>query len=217
MRPIHATNRLDRITVCAGVSIFIVMPSLNVVFPGLIVMRPNWDELRRLSASIRHGSVSASLMMRKLGSYPKQNQLALAFREVGKLERTIFVLNYLLNQTLQRRNLRGLNKGEAIWSAARAIINVGREGEMYDRDFDAQLNRASSTMLLVAMLSAWNTVYLDKIVSTLRANGKEVPDEYLAHISPLGWQHINLLGRYEFDLTQAYPLRALRPLRKPMR
>jgi TnpA family transposase len=199
------------------VSIFIVMPSLNVVFPGLIVMRPNWDELRRLSASIRHGSVSASLMMRKLGSYPKQNQLALAFREVGKLERTIFVLNYLLNQTLQRRNLRGLNKGEAIWSAARAIINVGREGEMYDRDFDAQLNRASSTMLLVAMLSAWNTVYLDKIVSTLRANGKEVPDEYLAHISPLGWQHINLLGRYEFDLTQAYPLRALRPLRKPMR
>jgi TnpA family transposase len=173
--------------------------------------------MRRLSASIRHGSVSASLMMRKLGSYPKQNQLALAFREVGKLERTIFVLNYLLNQTLQRRNLRGLNKGEAIWSAARAIINVGREGEMYDRDFDAQLNRASSTMLLVAMLSAWNTVYLDKIVSTLRANGKEVPDEYLAHISPLGWQHINLLGRYEFDLTQAYPLRALRPLRKPMR
>ena len=177
---------------------------------------PNWDEMRRLSASIRHGSVSASLMMRKLASYPKQNQLALAFREMGKLERTIFALNYLLDRTLQRRNLRGLNKGEAIWSAARAIINVGREGEMYDRDFDAQLNRASSTMLLVAMLSAWNTVYLDKIVSTLRAKGEEIPCEYLTHISPLGWQHVNLLGRYEFDLAQAHPLHALRPLRKPV-
>ena len=177
---------------------------------------PNWDEMRRLSASIRHGSVSASLMMRKLSSYPKQNQLALAFREVGKLERTIFVLTYLLDQTLQRRNLRGLNKGEAIWGAARAISSIGREGEMYDRDFDAQLNRASSTMLLVAMLSAWNTVYLDKIVNTLRANGTEISDEHLGHISPLGWQHINLLGRYQFDLAQAYPLQALRSLRRPV-
>ena len=175
---------------------------------------PNWDEMRRLSASIRHGSVSASLMMRKLASYPQQNQLALAFREVGKLERTIFVLNYLLDQSLQRRNLRGLNKGEAIWSAARAVSNVGRGGEMHDRDFDAQLNRASSTMLLVAMLSAWNTVYLDKVVKALRVKGEVVPAEHLAHISPLGWQHINLLGRYEFDLTQAHPLQALRPLRK---
>ena len=148
-------------------------------------------------------------------AYPKQNQLALAFKEVGKLERTIFVLNYLLDRSLQRRNLRGLNKGEAIWSAARAF-NIGRDGEMYDRDFDAQLNRASSAMLLVAMLSAWNTVYLDKIVNTLRIKGEEIPDEYLAHVSPLGWQHINLLGRYEFDLTQAYPLHALRPLRKPV-
>ena len=103
---------------------------------------------------------------------------------------------------------------------------------MYDREFDAQLNRASATMLLVAMLSAWNTVYLDKIVNTLRAKGEEIPDEYLAHVSPLGWQHVNLLGRYpvtqsrmnwvvtnalgrdEFDLAQAYPLHALRPLRK---
>ncbi|MEM7798703.1 MAG: Tn3 family transposase [Chloroflexota bacterium] len=176
----------------------------------------NWDEMRRLAASIRHSKVSASLMMRKLASYPNQNRLALAFKEVGKLERTIFVLTYLLDLSLQRRNLRGLNKGEAIWSAARAISSIGRGSEMYDRDFDAQLNRASSTMLLVAMLSTWNTVYLDKTVSAFQANGMEIPEEYLGHISPLGWQHINMLGRYQFDLTHAYPLQALRPLRQPV-
>ena len=171
--------------------------------------------MRRFSASIRHDTGSASLMMRKLASYPKQNQLALAFKEVGKIERTIFVLNYLLDRALQRRTLCGLNKGEVIWGAARAI-NIGRDGEGYDRDFDAQMNRVSSTMLLVAMLSAWNTVYLDKVVNMLRANGEEISDEHLAHVSPLGWQHINLLGRYEFDLNRAYPLYALRPLRKPV-
>lgn len=173
----------------------------------------NWDGMRRLVASIRHGTVSASLMMRKVAAYPKQNQLTLAFNEVGKLERTIFVLNYLLDRPLQRRNLRGLNKGEAIWSAARAMTK-NQDGDMPERELNAQMNRASSTMLLVSMLSAWNTVYLDKVVTTLRAKGAQIPDDYLAHVSPLGWQHVNLLGRYEFNLEQAYPLNALRPLRK---
>jgi|GEM_PF-6727804 len=66
------------------------------------------------------------------------------------------------------------------------------------------------------MLYAHSTVYLDKIVNTLSAKGAEVPDEYLAHVSTLNRQHIKLLGRYEFDLTQAYPSHALRPLRKPV-
>lgn len=135
------------------------------------------------------------------------------FREVGKLERTIFVLSYLLDRSLQRRNMKGLNIGEAIWGAARAIA-IGRDGEMHDREFDAQMNRASSTMLLVSMLSAWNTVYLDKVVTALRANGELLADEHLSHISPLGWQHVNLLGRYEVNPASAYPLHQLRPLRK---
>jgi TnpA family transposase len=176
----------------------------------------NWDDMRRLPASIRQGTVSASLMMRKLASYPKQNQLAQAFKEMGKLERTIFSLTYLLDLALQRRNLRGLNKGEAIWSVARAVT-IGQDGKMSEREFNAQMNRASSTMLLVAVLSAWNTVYLDRVVTALRDRGEIIPDEYLAHVSPIGWQHVNLLGRYEFDLGQAYPLNALRPLRKSVK
>lgn len=190
--------------------------SLQSLFNGEIeslLVTSNWDMMRRLSASVRHGTASASLIMRKLASYPKQNQLAQAFREVGKLERTIFSLNYLLDTSLQRRSRVGLNKGEAIWSAARAL-NMKRDGDMSEREFNAQMNRASSTMLLVAMISSWNTIYLDKIVTALKSHNIEITDGHLQHVSPLGWEHVNLLGRYEFDLTQAYPLNALRPLRK---
>ncbi|MCP4418362.1 MAG: transposase [Chloroflexi bacterium] len=45
------------------------------------------------------------------------------------------------------------------------------------------------------------------------ANSETIPDDYLQHISPLGWQHINFLGRYQFDLNQVYPLSNLRPLK----
>jgi TnpA family transposase len=50
-----------------------------------------FGDVIRLAASIQQGTVTASLILRKLGSYPRQNSLALALREVGKIERTLFV------------------------------------------------------------------------------------------------------------------------------
>jgi len=41
----------------------------------------HWEEVLRLGTSIRQGTVTASLMLKKLGSYPRQNGLALALRK----------------------------------------------------------------------------------------------------------------------------------------
>jgi len=49
--------------------------------------------LLRLATSTRTGTVTASAMLRKLSAYPRQNGLALALREVGRLERSIFMLD----------------------------------------------------------------------------------------------------------------------------
>ena len=54
-----------------------------------------WDDILRLASSIRQGSVTASLILRKLGSYPRQNGLALALREFGQLKRTLFMLEWI--------------------------------------------------------------------------------------------------------------------------
>ncbi|SLS08387.1 TnpA transposase [Klebsiella pneumoniae] len=52
-------------------------------------------------------------MLRKLGSYPRQNGLAVALRELGRIERTLFILDWLQSVELRRRVHAGLNKGEA--------------------------------------------------------------------------------------------------------
>ncbi len=54
-------------------------------------VRAHWDEILRLATSIKQGTVTASLMLRKLGSYPRQNGLAVALRELGRIERTLFI------------------------------------------------------------------------------------------------------------------------------
>jgi len=79
----------------------------------------HWDEILRLATSIKHGSVTASLMLRKLGAYPRQNGLAVALRELGKIERTLFLLQYMSSVELRRRIHVGLNKGEAKNALAR--------------------------------------------------------------------------------------------------
>ncbi|GMX61272.1 hypothetical protein Elgi_75030 [Paenibacillus elgii] len=39
-------------------------------------------------------------------------------------------------------------------------------------------------------------------------------EEFLKHISPLGWEHINFLGEYKFDIKQIAAMKGLRPLKQ---
>ena len=175
-------------------------------------IRSHWDEILRLAASIKQGTVTASLMLRKLGSYPRQNGLAVALREVGRIERTLFTLDWMQNVELRRRVQVGLNKGEAKNSLARAVF-LNRLGEIRDRSFENQRYRASGLNLVVAAIILWNTVYLGRAIQVLRDSGQDVTEELLPHISPLGWEHINLTGDYTWQqnlLVEQGQFRALR-------
>jgi TnpA family transposase len=71
----------------------------------------------------------------KLGSYQRQNGLAVALRELGRLERTLFALDWMQNVELRRQVQIGLNKGEAKNSLACAVF-LNRLGELRDRSFE---------------------------------------------------------------------------------
>ncbi len=158
-------------------------------------IRNHWDELLRLAVSIKEGTVTASLMLRKLGSYPRQNGLAVALRELGRIERTLFTLDWLQDVELRRRVHAGLNKGEAKNALARAVF-FNRLGEVRDRSFENQRYRASGLNLVVAAIILWNTVYLDRAISALQSAGRHVDPSLIPHLSPIGWEHINLTGDY---------------------
>ena len=145
------------------------------------LIRDHWEEILRLAASIKQGTVSASLMLRKLGAYPRQNGLAVALRELGRIERTLFALEWLQNTEFRRRVQIGLNKGEAKNALARAVF-FNRLGEMRDRSFENQRYRASGLTLVVAAIILWNTVYLSRAIDDLKAQGLPVDDNLLEHL-----------------------------------
>jgi TnpA family transposase len=172
-------------------------PALEPLIAGrinLALIRVHWPEILRIAASIRSGTVTASLIMRQLAAYPRQNGVAAALRELGRLERTLFTLDWIEDPELRRDTSRELNKGESRNSLARAVF-IHRLGEIRDRTYENQQHRASGLNLLVSAITLWNTRYLSRAVVALRET-KDVPDHLLAHLSPLGWEHINLTGDY---------------------
>ncbi len=188
-------------------------PKLDNLLRGQIdlkVIRENYDDVLRLAHSIREGKVSGALVMGKLGSYSRQNKVAKALREMGRIEKTIFILDYISSESIRRRIQRGLNKGEAMNALARAIF-FGKHGELRERNLQDQLQRASALNILINAISVWNTVYLGKATDLLRSKG-QLREDLLKHMSPLGWEHINLLGEYHFDPKGVTTLESLRPL-----
>ncbi|MGO4587129.1 Tn3 family transposase [Arthrobacter sp. 2RAF6] len=195
--------------------------------PGLTALAPliggtintktiaqHWDEILRLATSIKTGTVTASLMMRKLGAYPRQNGLALALRELGRMERTLFLLDWLQDPGLRRKVTAGLNKGEARNTLARAVF-FNRLGEIRDRSFEQQRYRASGLNLLTAAIILWNTVYVDRTITTLTSDGGNIDPDLLRFLSPLGWEHINLTGDYTWPRANHIKPGKYRPLRRP--
>ena len=179
-------------------------------------IRTHWSDILRLATSIKQGTVTASLMLRKLGSYPRQNGLAVALRELGRIERTLFILDWLQSVELRRRVQAGLNKGEARNALARAVFFY-RLGEIRDRSFEQQRYRASGLNLLTAAIVLWNTVYLQRATDALRGNSQPLDDTLLQYLSPLGWEHINLTGDYHWSRStpKAGKFRPLRPPSPP--
>ena len=107
-----------------------------------------------------------------------------------------------------------LNRGEGRHQLARAVFH-GKRGELRQRYREGQEDQLGALGLVVNVIVLWNTIYMDAALDQLRAEGFDVRPEDVARLSPLGFEHINMLGRYAFTLPDAVARGELRPLRNP--
>ena len=144
------------------------------------------------------GAVVPSHLLRKLAAYPKRNALAIALREIGRIERSIFILTWLIDTALQRRQQLGLNKGEA-HHALKSALCINRKGEIRDRSSDRQAIRAAGLNFLAAVVIYHNTLMLGEILADPEVAGTLGRPDLLTHASPLCWDHILLTGEYSWS------------------
>jgi TnpA family transposase len=104
----------------------------------------DWDliarhlpDLLQVAQSIRAGRLQPSTILRKLGTASRKNKLYYAFRELGRVVRTVFLLDYISNPELRRLIQAAQNKCEGfnqfaqwIYFGADAIEDNVRENQL---------------------------------------------------------------------------------------
>ncbi|MFF3632006.1 Tn3 family transposase [Streptomyces sp. NPDC002164] len=82
---------------------------------------------------------------------------------------------------------------------ARKILTAG-PGSSTSATRAALEDQIGALGLVLNALVLFNTRCMDAAVAQLRADGFEVRDEDVARLSPFARHHVNMLGRYSFQL-----------------
>lgn len=101
---------------------------------------------------------------------------------MGRIERTLFTLDWINDEDLRKTTTAELNKGESRNSLVRAV-NLHRLGRFRNRSQENLLIRASALNLVVTAI--WNTIYTGRVVDALHAGGQHVSDHLLSSLSPM--------------------------------
>lgn len=188
--------------------------SLNDIAKGKIkpdIIEENYDDMLRTAGSLRLGTIRASEFIKTLLKSDKPSSLSKAIKEVGRINKTIYLLNYIDNQDYRRKVLTQLNRGESRHSIARALC-YGKRGEIRKRYKEGQENQLGALGLVTNAVVLWNTIYMQKSLNFLKTKNVKIKEDDLKRLSPLVYKHINMLGHYSFDIEDKFMQGKLRPL-----
>jgi TnpA family transposase len=189
-----------------------IRPSLSI-HEGLII--EHWDDILRLIATIKLKEATASDIFRRLNSYSKQNKLYQALKIFGQIIKSDFILRYLDDVDLRQAIEKQLNKVELANGLTRAVA-VGNPREFVQTEKEEQEIAESCNRLIKNSIICWNYLYLTKKMKQLKtAEQKETLKQAIQTHSVMCWEHINLLGEYDFSDEKLKDSVGLSLLQKP--
>lgn len=172
----------------------------------------DWDlieshipDLLRIVLSIKAGCVSASTILRRLGTYSRKNKLYAAFAELGRVTRTIFLLKYISDTELRATITAATNKSEQFNDFIK-WIRFGADGVIQENDRDEQRKLIKYNHLVANCVILHNVCTLTRLLSQLAKEGHIFDEATIGQISPYIREHINRFGDYLLNMDRGLPL-----------
>ena len=165
------------------------------------LIKTHWDDYVRIVASISRGVTSVVLLSQRLSSYADHNPLYRVIREAGRIRKTRHILRVYDEPAFRRRINSGLDRVENFNNLGRHMF-FARRGENWEREFEEQLNRASSLVILANCCVLWNAVHLSEVYQALQSEGFDFEPQDFHHVSPYAFEHIIPYGQYFFNLRR---------------
>lgn len=192
---------------------------LNEIARGVVKTRrieQHWEDMMKITGSLKLGTVQASELIRSLLRSDRPSSLSQAIIDAGRINKTLYLLNYIDDEEYRRRILIQLNRGEERHGLARVICH-GQRGEIRKRYREGQEDQLGALGLVTNAVVLWNTIYMEASLNHLKKQSFEVRKEDETRLSPLLYHHINMLGHYSFSIADSIMKGQLRPLNQPSR
>jgi len=162
-------------------------------------------DMLRVTVSIKLGKISASAILRRLGTYNRKNKLYFAFKELGKVIRTMFLLKYVGDVELRQLIHSETNKSEQFNGFAKKLF-FGGEGEIAENLRHEQQKVIKYNHLVANMVILHNVVGMSRVLKKLQNDGVLINQEILSSLGPYRLEHINRFGDYVLDFKRKVEL-----------
>ncbi len=159
----------------------------------------HWKDIMQVALSVHAGKVIPSILLRRLGVHSKKNKLYKAFRALGQIVRTIFLLKYISDPDLQKYIQAATTKVESFNFFSDWVTFGGktlRTGDPIEME-----KRIKYADLIANIVMLHNVIDLTDVLNDMNAEGEPVTKELVERLSPYITQHIRRFGRYHLDMS----------------
>lgn len=177
---------------------------INDLFKGTIdweLIARHVPDILRVAISIKAGRMTPSMILRRLGTFSRKNKLYFAFRELGRVVRTMFLLNYINDLELRRTINAATNKSEEFNNFTKWLF-FGGEGIIAENVRHEQRKIIKYNHLVANLVILHNVQNMSRVLKALQRQGYDVDEDVLKGLSPYRTSHINRFGDYRLDLDR---------------
>src|SRR5256712_3162351 len=143
-------------------------------FPNLagVLSRPirwdliiqQYDEMVKHAVALKTGTATAEAILKRFNSYNVTHPTYKALAELGKIEKTLYLCEYLSSIDLRREINEGLNVVER-WNAANDFLCYGRQGILAMNSREQQEVTTLSLQLLQNCLMLITTILVEHTIA----------------------------------------------------
>lgn len=174
---------------------YLIKPSRRINKERII---EQWDNIKRLMASLALKTTSQSVIVKKLSSYNRVNDLQAALTDYNDIIKSIFLLDYLHDRSFRQNIQTALNRGEG-FHRLRKNVAYAHDGKLQVHTRREQIIWSECTRLICNVIIYYNSFLLSQLLEKSIEENDAEGIEIIKNISPVAWQHINLHGQYLFN------------------
>jgi TnpA family transposase len=159
-----------------------------------------YDEMVKHAVALKTGSATPEAILKRFNSYNVTHPTYKALAELGKVEKTIYLCEYLSRLELRYEVQVGLNVVER-WNSTNDFLCYGRQGVFATNSREQQETSTLSLQLLQNCLMLINTILVEQTIAQHQLLEQLSEDDRRA-LTPLFYEHVNPYGLFELDLDR---------------